>query len=489
MFASAEVGAQVGKEEFDAAVPRIRVDLLNAQFDLRDAPFSVLILLAGDDRLGCDEVVDLLNEWMDGRYLENRFFGRPTDEELMRPRFWRYWRALPPKGRTGLFIGGWTENAIIDRVRGDIDDEGLDRRIHHARQIEENLAANGTLLLKIWLHLPRKELKKRLKKAREDPEKGWRVDEREQLIYDYYKKAMPICEQLLRRTETAHAPWQVIESTDRRYRDLTVARLIRDSIVARLAAVPATPTSQVAVPATAAGDALGAVDLDLQLDYDEYREKLRENQARLRRRVQGARAAGQSSVLVFEGWDAAGKGGAIRRVTRAIHARDYQVIAVAAPTEEELARHYLWRFWRHLPRSGIMTIFDRSWYGRVLVERIEGLTPENQWRRAYSEINDFEAQLVEHGIAVFKFWLHVDPEEQLRRFKAREKTPFKKHKITDEDYRNRERWDDYVAAVNEMVARTSTEIAPWTLVPANDKRYARIQVLETVNKGLKRAMK
>jgi len=194
-------------------------------------------------------------------------------------------------------------------------------------------------------------------------------------------------------------------------------------------------------------------------------------------------------VLVFEGWDAAGKGGVIRRITRAIDAADYRIVPVAAPTEEEKAHHYLWRFWHHLPRAGTMRIFDRSWYGRVLVERVEGLAKVNEWQRAYTEINDFEEQLVEHGILVHKFWLHIDPETQLRRFKEREKTPYKKYKITQEDYRNREKWGDYVTAVNEMVARTSTEMAPWKLVPANDKRWARVEVLRTICQGLKRAVK
>jgi polyphosphate kinase 2 (PPK2 family) len=184
-----------------------------------------------------------------------------------------------------------------------------------------------------------------------------------------------------------------------------------------------------------------------------------------------------STVVVLEGWDAAGKGGLIRRVTPAIDARHYRVIPIAAPTEEERRYHYLWRFWRQLPRAGQVTLFDRSWYGRVLVERVEGFASEEEWRRAYAEIDDFEEQLVSHGMVVVKFWIHIDQEEQLARFKLRAETGYKQYKITDEDFRNREQWDAYEVAVNDMVERTSTDFAPWHLIEGNDKRHARIQAL------------
>jgi polyphosphate kinase 2 (PPK2 family) len=193
-------------------------------------------------------------------------------------------------------------------------------------------------------------------------------------------------------------------------------------------------------------------------------------------------------VLLFEGWDAAGKGGVIRRITAAMDPELYHVVPIAAPTEEECARHYLWRFWRYLPRAGRVLIFDRSWYGRVLVERVEGLTPALAWQRAYSEINDFEQQLYHHGMIVLKFWLHIDPDEQMKRFQTRQETPYKKYKLTEEDYRNREKWRDYERAVHDMVERTSTIYAPWHLVASNDKRWARICVLRTYCRALKQRL-
>ena len=234
---------------------------------------------------------------------------------------------------------------------------------------------------------------------------------------------------------------------------------------------------------------LSGVDLSQTLDKDEYRTQLGKQQGRLHRLALEARHRGVGTVLAFEGWDAAGKGGVIRRITGALEAGDYRVIPVAAPTEDERKYHYLWRFWRDLPPAGKFVIFDRTWYGRVLVERVEGFAAPAEWQRAYDEINDFESQLVERGYLVAKFWLHISQEEQLARFKAREETAYKAHKITAEDYRNRERWDDYIKAVDQTILRTTSDAAPWHVIPANDKRLARIATLKAVNKGLARVLR
>jgi polyphosphate kinase 2 (PPK2 family) len=211
-------------------------------------------------------------------------------------------------------------------------------------------------------------------------------------------------------------------------------------------------------------------------------------QGKLHRLTWAAHQKKRSSVFVFEGWDAAGKGGCIRRITQAMDARLYQVISTAAPTDEERAHHYLWRFWRHIPRAGLVTVYDRSWYGRVLVERVENFAKESEWKRAYLEINSFEEQLVNHGTIMLKFWIHISPEEQLRRFKEREVIAYKQHKITDEDWRNRDKWEAYTLAVNDMVARTSTTLAPWVLVSGEDKGFGRIEVLKTVCNRLEEAL-
>lgn len=483
-------GNKPSKEEYAAAVPRMRVDLVNAQYDLQSADFAVLVNLVGDDRQGCEEIVDLLHEWMDGRYIKTRFFGEHSEAARERPYFWRYWHELPPKGRVGLFFGDFAWRLIESRFRDEFDADSYELLLERARHLYSTLAADGMVIVNIWLHLPKRELKKRLKKAKKNREEEWRVTEVDWDILADYEHILPICEEMVLRTTTDHAPWHVVEGSDERYRNLTVARLILDAIERGLTREPVVRESPDRASSKAADqtdfrrEILNRVDLSLCLEKNEYKKELERLQARLNGLSTEAGKKGLSTVLVFEGWDAAGKGGVIRRITAAMSARDVRVIPIAGPTDEELAHHYLWRFWRQLPPAGRMLIFDRSWYGRVLVERVEGLASDEEWCRAYDEIVDFEAQLAEHGMLVRKFWLHIDPDEQLARFKAREQTPYKKYKLTEEDYRNRDKWDDYVVAVGEMVARTSTDQAPWVVVPANDKRWARIAVLEEVCGGL-----
>jgi polyphosphate:AMP phosphotransferase len=484
MFETAELGSSVDKEEYEAAVPQLRVDLINTQTDLRSADFSVVVLVVGDDRKGCNEVLDLIHEWMDTRGIETQAFLGRSDEELERPPFWRYWRALPRHGRIAVLYGAWPLIGIANRVKGRIDDAEYERRIARARSFERNLVRNGTLLLKFWIHLPKKKLKQRLEKADTDPY----VDQRDWEIYEGYDDAIPVAANFLRQTDTAEAPWLLVEGTNRRHRNLTVMRTVLESIRARLESPPREPERPVPAVSTTPG-ILQTVDLSSVLPYDEYRRQLEAKQEELSNLAREAMERGVSTVLAFEGWDAAGKGGVIRRITNAMPAQYYQVVPVAAPTQEEHERHYLWRFWRRLPRAGYMRIFDRTWYGRVLVERVEGFATTAEWQRAYEEINALEDQLVSHGIAFAKFWLHIDPDEQLRRFQAREKTPYKKYKITEEDYRNREKRGAYEAAVEDMVRHTSTDVSPWHLVPANDKRFARLYVLRTVCEQLGEALR
>jgi polyphosphate:AMP phosphotransferase len=369
----------------------------------------------------------------------------------------------------------------------------FERALERIVRYEKALVDDGALVLKFWLHLAKDEHRRRIRKAEKDPDKVWRIDEVDHRIFENYDRSMRTVEHALRKTSTVEAPWHVIESTDRRYRMLEIGRRILQSLERRMAAPPVASGSRVSIPEPeevlpGQPTIVDAVDLTVSVPKEVYVKRLDDGQATLHRLARAAVERGVSSVLVFEGWDAAGKGGCIRRLTAAMNAQHYRVVPIAAPTEEELAHHYLWRFWQRLPRAGRVTIFDRSWYGRVLVERVEGFASEAEWQRAYGEINEFEEQLVEHGIVLQKFWLHIDRDEQLARFRAREKTAYKKYKITDEDYRNRDRWDDYERAVNDMVARTSTELAPWTLVAANDKRHARLTVLKTFLEGLRAAL-
>jgi len=495
MFEGAELGRKVDKADFRAEEPELRTRLLAAQRRAWRAGLPVVVLISGVDGAGKGEVVNRLNAWLDTRGLAVHAFWDASDEERERPRWWRYWRSLPARGRIAVLFGSWYADPIHERVTGQTDDAALDAELARIGQFERMLTEDGALFVKFWFHLPAEEQQRRLKKLAKDPKSRWhQAPDALAASAARHDEFLRVAERALRETDAGIAPWYVIESTDRRYRDLTVGRTLLDAIEERLANhAPANGRHFSHAPHLPDADSahvtvLDHVDLTQALDKEDYKQQLAHYQERLNALAWKAYAQKRSCVLLFEGWDAAGKGGTIRRLVSAIDARLYRVLPVAAPTDEERAHHYLWRFWRQLPRDGRVTVFDRSWYGRVLVERVEGLAEDVAWRRAYQEINDFEQQLVDHGTVLAKFWLHISPEEQLARFEARQQTPYKQHKITDEDWRNRERWDAYKAAVNEMVVRTSTEFAEWTLVPANDKRYARIEVLRTVCERLEKAL-
>jgi polyphosphate:AMP phosphotransferase len=484
MFESAELGHRIGKEEYKQNVPALRENLLDAQLDLlQSKKFSVLILIAGVDCAGKGETVNILNEWLDPRHVETHALRDLTDEELERPPMFRFWRALPAKGKIGIFIGTWYSKPLIQNVYGDIGNAELDQRLDRIIRFESMLVREGGLILKFWLHLSKKAQKRRLKELDSDPKTAWRVTKTDWRHYKLYDRFRQISERMLRVTSTAEAPWNIVEGADPRYRYLTIGQLIQESLVRRLGAPVKSSAAETFPPLTTAIDGLKilqTLDLHQSLKKSDYRDQLAKWQGRLNLLCRHPDFKKISVVAVFEGNDAAGKGGSIRRVIQALDARSYRVVPVAEPTDEERAQPYLWRFWRDLPRRGRFAIFDRSWYGRVLVERVEGFCSQDDWMRAYGEINDFEEQMVRHRMVVVKFWLSIGKDEQLKRFEEREKIGFKRFKISEEDWRNREKWDDYETAVCDMIDRTSTEIAPWTLVEANDKYFARIKVLQTL---------
>lgn len=487
MFETAELGRTLSKKEYDAQEPLLRTELLEVQEDLKHASFPVIIIIGGVDGAGKSETVNLLHEWMDARYLQTHALGPPTDEERERPEAWRFWRVLPPKGRIGIFFGSWYTRPIIDCVYGMTKPADLDSALAQINAFEKTLVDDGALIIKFWFHLSKQRQQKRLSSLVKNPSTRWRVTKTDWKHFKLYDKFRRISERALRATSTGTSPWIIIEGADERYRSITVGNHILNLISKHIAednasrvAAPAPPRAQTADTHTL----LDTLDLSESLTDAKYKKLLEKYQGRLNLLAREAKERRRSAILIFEGWDAAGKGGIIRRATAAMDARDYRVIPIAAPTDEERAHHYLWRFWRHIPRAGRVTIFDRTWYGRVLVERVEGFATEAEWSRAYSEIIDFEQQLHEHGIVLLKFWVHIDMDEQLRRFEERQSIPHKHYKITPEDLRNREKWHDYELAANEMLDRTWTEFAPWHLIEANDKKFARIKVLKIICDGL-----
>jgi polyphosphate:AMP phosphotransferase len=494
MFESAELGRTMSKAEFERRVPRLRARLVQAEFALKKAQAPVIIIVSGVDGAGKGEVVHRLSEWLDPRGVNVHGFWHETEAGRERPFYWDFWQALPARGRISILFGSWYTEPVIQRVYGRIKEGEFDAAMQRIAWFEEMLAQDGMVIVKLWFHLSKPALHKRLRRLEEKPETHWRVLPTDWAHHKLYDKFVRVSERTLRATDRAFAPWSLVESTDVRYRDFTAGRLILEAIESRIsrrhhsAVRNSRPIPRIAPPAKSSRTILDAVDLSRKLTRAEYEHKLVKYQARLNRLAWQAFKLPTASVAVFEGWDAAGKGGCIRRVTEALDPRLYRVVPIAAPTDEEQAHHYLWRFWRQLPADGRVTIFDRSWYGRLLVERVEGYAKPDEWRRAFHEINDFEEQLVEHGVVLSKFWIHISPEEQLRRFKEREAVPFKRHKITPEDWRNRDKWDEYRAAVNDMVAHTSTGVAPWTLVAGEDKKFARVQVLKALCQHLEEVL-
>lgn len=494
MFEATKVGRAVSKQDFKEQQETLRTELLAAQRELRAAGVPLLILISGVEAAGKGEVVNRLNEWLDARGVQTFAFWDESDEERERPRFWRFWRSLPPRGEVAILFGGWYQTPIEHRFHDLCSDAELDAELNRIVDFERTLTQDGVLIVKFWFHMSEQSQRSRLKELSRDDRSRWKMMPDKSRFSEHYAAFEQIAERVIMHTDRGSSPWYLIEAGERRYRDLTVGKTLLHAMRARLAEpLPEEPTLAVGGPELPSGEQaqitlLDQLDLSRALDRADYKSELKRLQAELNELAWMAYNRKRSIVLVFEGVDAGGKGGAIRRITRAIDARLYRAIPIAAPTDEEKAHHYLWRFWRHIPRAGHITIYDRSWYGRVLVERVEGFARVAEWRRAYSEINRFEEQLVDGGVILLKFWLHISQDEQLNRFRDRENVPYKQYKITDEDWRNREKWPQYKEAVNEMVVRTSTRHAPWTLVEGNDKPYARVKVLRTICDAINEAL-
>jgi AMP-polyphosphate phosphotransferase len=481
MFESAEIGHTVKKSDFANEEPKLRAALLDAQYELlTKGDFPVVILVNGVDGAGKGETVNLLNEWMDPRHIHTHAFGAATDVERARPEMWRFWKALPPKGKIGILFGSWYTDPILQRVVGKESKAQFNQRLACIRDHERMLVAEGALVIKLWLHLSKKAQARRLEALSANKKTAWRVTKEDWKRFKHYDEFVPVCELALRETSTGEAPWHIIEGSDHPYRSLTVGRLLLSTLTARLQGgkAPVAPVEPIPEPSIDQRDILNSADYTRRLDDDVYKRRLAKLQGTLSLLTRHKKMRDRSVVMVFEGMDAAGKGSTIRRITRAMDARIYHIVPIAAPSEEERQQPYLWRFWRHVPPRGHTVIFDRSWYGRVLVERVEGFCSQHDWMRGYHEINSFEEQLVAGGAILAKFWLAISPDEQLKRFNERANTPHKQFKITDEDWRNRKRWPEYEKAVADMIDRTSTDIAPWHVIASDNKSWSRVETLE-----------
>jgi polyphosphate:AMP phosphotransferase len=475
-----DLSQSMSQDEFDSRIPELENELARLQREIRARGIPLIIVFEGWDAIGMGYIINRIIHPLDKRGLDYHFMDEPCEEERVRPFLWRFAMRTPARGRIAIFDKSWYSRAMQERVRikkdSDID-AGL---LNQITRFERQLHDNGTSVIKMFLHVSWKEKMRLLKTLDEDLIESWGFSKKRLEDHKLHKRSLRLMEKMLIATDCDYAPWTVVESEDRNFAVFKIMSIIKAEMQRTLAT--GRPLDTVSIPddMEMLATKRDRLDLNKKVGKEHYERKLVEYQARLRELQARMFMERKPLVAVFEGWDAAGKGGNISRLTRSLNPRTYKVVPVQAPTVLEKNHHYLMRFMGDIPARGHMTIFDRSWYGRVLVERVEQLASEEEWRRAYHEINEFEQMLVNEGWYVIKFWLEIDREEQLRRFQKREGNPDKSWKITDEDWRNRDKWDAYSLAVDEMLLRTSTSYAPWTIVEANHKPYARLVVLRSV---------
>ena len=496
MLDTLDLTVSLDKTIYRSEIDRLMYQLRELQNACWNKKLPVIVVLEGWAASGKGRLVKQMVSYMDPRGFQVHPIWPPTVEERKYPFLWRFWEKIPAQGKISFFYHSWYTHVLEERL---LERVGINQvptvptLMAQINAFERQMVDDGTAIAKFWLHLSRKELKSRLKEYAKDELTAWRVRKEDWKQEKYYDRYTSYAEEMLVQTSTGFAPWTLVEADSERWAQVKVLSQLAATLTSaldRLKIQLPTPTlpPQTQLEPTEL-DLLAQVDLSLSLPEPEYQEKLLQEQVKLRKLQLSIYKHHIPVLVIFEGWDAAGKGGAIKRLTDILDPRSYFVHPFPAPTDEEKVHHYLWRFWRRLPTSGIIGIFDRSWYGRVLVERVEGFASEIEWRRAYREINEFEAQLTTAGYVLVKFWLHISPEEQLERFTSRKNDPFKQYKLTDEDWRNRERWNDYYVAVNQAIHRTSTPNAPWTIVAANDKYYARVKVIETVVQAIQVELK
>lgn len=484
---------KLSKKDYEARVPELREQLIQLQVRLQQSPFPVLLMIAGAESTGKGEVVNTLNGWLDPRSVEVFSFHPPTDEERDRPFLWRYWRSLPTRGRLGIYAGSWYTEALREASAKDANPKEFKHALQRIEHFERLLVADGVLVVKCWLHLSKEAQREKLTTLESNPRTAWRVTPKDWASHRDYDRHDELGKVLRQTTNRTGARWTIIEADDERRRNLdittTLLTAFAEHVPKQRPTIPSVRPKEIIPLCPEKSGTLAALPLDKKLSAADYVVKRDKWLGKLNQLMRKMAQQRRSIVFVFEGWDAAGKGGAIRRLISAIDARDCRVIPVSKPTDEEKAHHYLWRFWKNVPRAGTVAVYDRSWYGRVLVERIEGFARKDEWQRAYQELNGFEHQLTEGGVIVVKFWLHISKEEQLRRFRHRQDTEYKRHKINDEDWRNREQWSQYEIAADDMLALTDKPNARWHLVSAENKRHARLQVLKLSCRQIEKALK
>lgn len=472
------------KERLAAARRR----LAGQQMQIKERKLPVLALMEGWGTAGKGSIIGQVIRNIDPRFFQVISLEVASQEDLRKPFLSRYFTKIPEAGKFVFLDSGWMEEITRLRLQKGLEGKAYEEKLESIRRFERQLTDNGYLVVKFFFQIGEKEQRKRIESLQKDIDTRWRVSDSDLWQNKHYEKCQEVYAHYLEMTNSPSAPWYIVDAKTRKWAELQVLETLTEGIdIALQNHAPATPLLQNVFP-LAKMPKLSEIALDARISEREYKEeldKLQEHLGELHNRLYRKQVP---VVIAYEGWDAAGKGGNIKRITEALDPRGYQVHPIASPQPYEKARHYLWRFWSRLPKTGHIAIFDRSWYGRVMVERLEGFCSENDWKRAYNEINEFEKELADWGAVVIKFWVQIDKDTQLQRFELRQNTPEKRWKITDEDWRNREKWDAYEVAVNEMIQKTSTAYAPWHILESVDKRYARIKALRIVIEEIEKAV-
>lgn len=467
-------------EELESRLKKARERLEKQQIIIKQKQLPVLVLLEGWGAAGKGSILGKIIKNIDPRFFKVAVMDAPIDEDKRKPFLYRHFIQIPEAGKFVFMDSGWLTDVTKEKLKNDMSDKEYKKKIDSIKRFERQLTDNGYLVLKFFFHIDEKEQKKRLEKLLSDKNTKWRVSDYDLWQNKHYKKCLDVYEQYLCDTNQPSAPWYIVDAKDRKWVQLQILETLVQGIdTALMNSSLAVPLLQNAFPLKQIPK-LSDISLDKIIADDEYEQLLEHYQSRLNELHNEIYRKKIPVIIAYEGWDAAGKGGNIKRITEALDPRGYEVHPIASPEPHEKARHYLWRFWNRLPKTGHVAIFDRTWYGRVMVERLEGFCSENDWQRAYVEINEFEKELADWGAVIIKFWVQIDKDTQLERFTERENTPEKQWKITDEDWRNREKWDLYEQAVNEMLQKTNTSYAEWHVLESNDKKYARIKALKTV---------
>ncbi len=477
------------EEEINERLERARNKLVQQQILIMQKKLPVLVSFDGWGAAGKGSILGKIIKNIDPRFFKVAVMDKPTEDEKRRPFLYRYVINIPEAGKFTFMDGGCLDEVTKQKLSGKITDEEYKRKIESVKRFERQLSDNGYLVIKFFFHIGEQEQRKRLTRLLDDKNTRWRVSEYDLWQNQHYKKSLKAFDQFIDDTSQSIAPWYIVDATDKKWVQLQILETLVQAIDTALKnSTLSVPLLQNAFPLNKM-EKLSDINLNKSLSDEEYEYMLKNYQKKLNNLHNIIYKKKIPVIIAYEGWDAAGKGGNIRRITEALDPRGYEVQPIASPEPHEKARHYLWRFWNRLPKSGHVTVFDRTWYGRVMVERLEGFCSENDWQRAYVEINEFEKELSDWGAVIVKFWVQIDKDTQLARFKERENTPEKRWKITDEDWRNREKWDLYENAVNEMFAKTNTTYAPWHILESNDKKYARIKALKILIDAIEEKIK